>query len=346
MSQVGFQDYWVAGSRMYFRRDPVDSVVQAWEDLGTIQTVNPAITPEEATLVDPDGGVQTVVDQALVSIEESYDVTMNNLSLSNLSKLWLSSSPEDFTQTATYAKEVTHSLIAGSLMKIHDSDTDATLLYGLNSISGVYSGSPLLEDLTDVDASARTLTFAGSITVADGDAILIPSDATLTNIGNARTFTASGAQTSTTITVSETPAGDETGLTVSSKYGTGVLKIGVEWDTVSVDRGLIKLVEGGGVASGDFTVSFGMAALSGDRLLKPQTIKGTIQGKAILIYSRGNNTDQTMREMDVSVTPNSSNVQDSDFSNIVMTFKVLNDLTSSDPAGRVLQFKGDLPASS
>lgn len=343
MSKVGFQDFWVAGSRVYFKRDPIEAVVQPWADLGTIATVNPAVAPEVAELKDPDGGVQTVVDQALVSIDESYEVTLSNMSLENLSMMWLSTPPEAFTQAAVVTQEVVHALIAESLIKIHDSDTAATNLYGLSAIAGIYNGSPTAAVVTDIVAATRTITLSVAVTLADGDALLVKGT-DLATIANSRTYTVDGVHTTqTAIKVKEFPVADETSITGAAFHGATVLKVDVEWAPVSVDRGLAKLITGGGVTSGDYTVVYSIAALSGNRQLKPQTANGTITGSMILVYSRQNNADQTVREMNVSVTPASSNVQDADFSNFVLSFKVLNDLTSTEPAGRMIQFVGSLP---
>lgn len=342
MAQVGFQDYWVAGSRLYFQRDAVDSVVQPMIDIGTIATVNPNVASEQATLVDPDGGVQTTVDQALVSIDESYDVTMSNMSLENLSLMWLSTSPESFVQTAA-EKEVLHALLENRLIKVHDNDSAATNLYGLAAIAGIYSGSPTAHVVTAITPTTRIITLSVAASFADGDALLVKATG-LANIANSQTYTVDGVHTTqTAILVKETAPAVEAAITGAAVSGSTVLKVDVEFSVVSVDRGFAKLTPGGGVASGDYTVVFSTAALSGNRLIKPQTVKGTVTGKAILVYSRRNNADQTVREMDVSVTPNSSNIQDADFSNIVLTFKVLNDLSVADPAGRLLQFKGSLP---
>lgn len=343
MGKVAFQDFWIAGSRIYFQRDAIDGVEQPWLDIGTIETVNPQVTPEEVKLVDPDGGIQTIVDQALTSVEETYDVTAKNLSLENLAMMFLADAPTAFTQTAE-DKEVTHSILAGRLVKIHDSDTAKTLLYGLDAISGIFTGSVTSNTLTAINASARQLTFSSSVSVTDGDPILVTGDG-LSNKANSRTYTADGTQTGTTITVVERPTANETAVTVTAyteNAGT-IFKQGTDWDVVSADRGIARIIDGGAITSGDYTIAFSVAALSGNRTFNPQTAKGTITGRAILIYSRRNNADQTVREMEVAVTPNSSSIQDTDFSSMVLTFTVLNDLTSTTPAGRVLQFKGSLP---
>lgn len=348
MSKVGFQDFWIAGSRFYFKRDAIDGVAQPWLDLGTIDgVVNPSLNPEKVELRDPDGGIRKIVDTTVTSIEETYELGLRNLNLDNLSLLFLANAPTSFSQTAGN-KTVTHALIAGRLFKVHDDDTDATNLYGLSAIAGIYSGTVTTHSVTAIDASARTLTLAVAATFADGDLIIVAPSG-LANPANSRTYTVDGAHSSaTTISVIETPSSDETSVTVaaySENSGT-IYAQGTDWDVVSADRGLAKCIDGGAITSGNYTVVFGTSALSGNRVFNPQTAQGAVTGDAILIYSRNNNADQSVREMRASITPSGANFQDTDFSSMTLSVSVISEVTDAASAGRFLQFKGSLPTKS
>jgi hypothetical protein len=348
MGKVGHQDFWIVGSRFYFQRDPVDGVSQPYRDIGVIDVANPAITIEEAKLIDPDGGTQRTVDTGLSGIDEAYDITCKNINLQNLSLLFLAQPPEAFTQSAAN-HDVVLSGFAGELLKITDGDQfNPVNLFNLSRITGVYKGSVTAKVVTAISASARTITVTGAVTVADGDPIIVKPNG-LANPANAGTYTARGAQSSVTaIAVNEFPVANEVAITGAGLLkGTGtILKRGVDWDVVSLDRGFLKFIEGGAGTTDSWNVLFSTNAVSGDRVFNPQTVNGAVFGKAMIIFSRGNNAQQSVRECYVSLSPSSSALSDTDYSSITFRVTVIEDPNASTPAGRFLQFKGELPAKS
>ena len=347
MSKVGFQDFWVAGTRLYIERSGVN---QPLIDLGVISSIAPSVSPTVVELNDADGGALSLVDETLTQITESYDVTVSNMNLENLSLLFLSTAPEAFTQSSA-ANEVAQTVTKGRLVKIKDATGVA--LYGMQ-IAGITAatGSFATHTVDDIVTSSKIV----RLSVGDGDVTatytagkrFIVNGGGLTNIGNARTFTVVSSafvSTQTEITVSETPSGDETTLTgVTSTVSSGgvVYTPDSDFQIVSHDRGIVRILNGGTISSGSVKIFSTLAALSGARLLKPQKLKAVTKATAYLVVGRGNNADQSVRECQVSITPNSLNISADDFSNMVLTVKVINDLTATDPAGRFLEFKGSL----
>jgi len=349
VSIVGFQDFWVAGSRFYYQRDPINAVEQPWIDLGVVQPVNPSLEIEKLELEDSDGGVKKTVDERVTKIDETYDITCANLNLDNLSLLFLADPPEAFSQTKEL-KAIAHTFFPGRLTKIVDNDAAATPLYGISSISGIYNAPATSQVLTVTDITGKTLTVSGGnaqTELDDGD-FLIVHEGDMVNPANARTYTVDGEPPSTTtIDVVEQPAGDESGVTATTRHGAGVFEQDVSWGVYNLERGFVRAIPGAPVPpTTGSAIDFTTKALTGNRLLRPQSFKGEIQGLGILIWGRGNFQEQTVREARISITPSSANVQIDDFSNFVISVKVISDLLAADVAGRLIYFAGNLPTTS
>ena len=357
MSVVGHQDFWVAGSRAYFKRDTDDEGTQfPWIDLGVINPVNPAITATKVTLKDSDGGRKHTVDEAVPDIEEKHDITCSNMNLDNLAIMFMGSAPEEFTQAATAAL-ITHHVFPGRLAKLLDSAGNP--VFAITKVVGVYvrdaAGDLTAGTITTIVASTKTITISEDV-VAEfdaGDAIIVQPTG-LANPLNAGTYTVVSATdlgATTAIVVAETFAADETAITGSLLYkadsgdsGT-IYKQDIDWEEVSLDRGFIRMITGGAFTTADdVVIEYIPAALSGARIFYPQELQGVVQGKMILVWGRDNNARQTARVMDVSIAPNGSNITADDFSNMVLSCTVLNDLTQDHPAGFMVQFKGALPS--
>lgn len=139
-----------------------------------------------------------------------------------------------------------------------------------------------------------------------------------------------------------------TSIVVKNSGGTVTYTEGKAYDWISKDRGIIEILEAGDISDGDtILITITPAAISGKRLIKPQTSGGAIKGTGLLIFGRNNNAQQTVREAAMSITPSNTNIQSEDFSDFAITAKVLGDITDTvTPAGRMLQFKGDLPSMS
>jgi len=361
MSIVGFQDFWVVGTRFYFKRDNINSVVQPWTDLGVLQSVSPAFTIEKLELEDTDGGVKRTVDEALTKVDETYDVTVSNLNIDNLSIIFLSNPATDFTQTATEKIKVSHYAHPGRLIVLRDNDASSTKVYQVN-VAGVVNltGSATqteVTDLTDIDQSTLTFSFTSDPGFTAGDRfILMPTG--LSNTESAGTYEVASQSGSGPYDVVVTAgtgskiAGDETSLTGTSIYidnansDTNFYLEDTDWEVKSEDRGIIAMIDGGAFATaGNLGIYYSTRAISSAaRVLTPQSAS-EVKGEAILYMSRGNNAQQTSREIpSLSLTPTSLDLNADDFSSAVIQAKVLADTTLGESAGRMIYFKGDAPS--
>lgn len=353
MAKVGAQDLWVAGSRFYFQRDAIDSVLQPLIDLGRIETAQPTIEPTEIEIFDSDGGVNKKLASQVTQIDETYEITCSNFSPDNLALLFLGQGVQDFSQSAAGVTNVTHWGVPGKLIKIVDST--GVGVYSLGKISGLILGD--LVDfstavVTDITASTRTLTVSTDLTteLSVGDKVMLDP----TNLGaplNSGTYTVESV-TSTTVVVEETLASDESSITgVLVFKGTGdtgeVLGPGVDFEVVSLDRGIVRILETSTkmTTAANLHASYVTAAVTGERLILPQTVAGEVAGQGYLIYGRDNNAAQSVREARMSIVPSGTNLTADDYSNFSLSVSVLSDLlsTGSGVAGRLLSFKGELP---
>lgn len=357
MSVVGHQDFWVVGSRLYFKRDDIASTDQPWMDLGVIEAANPAFELEKLTLEDADGGLKRVVDEAVAKIDETYEIVCNNINMENLSMLFLADRPESFTQAATEKTEV-HTVVAGHLAHIHDTDDDETELFKIRNILAITDGGTLTEvtTLDTITRATRTMVFdAVDLTteLATGKVFIVHEDG-LTDTGNAGSFTvvSSSFSVDTTVIVEQTPGGavDETGLAASSRVShenAGVIYDPTDdWEIVSKDRGFVRMVDGGAISTGVVSIIFVPDAITGIRAFNPQESQDEVKGECMVFWGRSINAEQTARQMRISLTPSATNFTADEYSSVTFTVRVLNDLTSTEPAGRVVHFKGDVPAKS
>lgn len=354
MTVVKFQDFWITGSRFYFKREDQDGVEQPLRDLGTIKVANPELSPEVVELEDSDGGIRQVVAEALTKIEEVYNVECNNLNLDNLSMLFLSDDPAAFSQTST-AKIVKHYAHPGALVKIHDDDDRKSFLYKIKHIAGVYKdGTVTSVVLESINASTKTFKLTGDVTAEFdvGDKFIVKYTG-LTDYKNAGTYTVVTATLNsgkTDVVVSESVSSSEVSITGSVLYKADsgnsavILDNEVDWDVYSLDRGIIRMNSGSTLltAAGDVQVVFLTDDVTGKRLLRPQSLKGTLKGTGLIIFGRENNASQTMREFECTITPGGSGMSDTEFSSITFRVRVTSDLTADDPAGRMLMIKGAL----
>ena len=350
MANLGGQQFWLAGSRFYFKRDDINAVEQPWIDLGIIQPANPTLDIEEVEIYDSDGGVKTLADSQITKFTETYELVCSNLNGDNLALLFYANPPTAFSQTAT-EKTATIGCFPGRLFKIHDTDTAETPLFSLGTIAGVYTGATLTAVLTDITVSTKTLKVTGDITLAlaPGDPIIVHA-AGLTNIANSRTYkhvSDSFAGGATSIVVEETPAANEVAIVGQVRYeGGGTIYLqGTDWEVVDLDRGLGRMINGGAFAvSAALSVLFTPAVITSSlRLINPQNFEGKIQGIGMLFWGRENNAFQTVREATVILSPSASAIGVDDYSNMTIKAKVVSDITATIPAGRLLGFKGALP---
>ncbi len=351
MPLVGFQDLWVSGSRVYFKRDPIAGVVQPDIDLGTVISANPTFDIEEFECEDADGGRKKLIAKVLSKITENYDVELKNFSPDNQALLFVSDPPEAFVQAATPFdyEQFAH---PGRLVGLLDSDESivaAKRLYMVGDVLGVAeseanSGVPVpIESI-----STQTVQVTGDVTsyVTNGDSIILhgltaPADDGVKTVNSVPVFN----DPDTTFTVVETLADQGAG------GGTMVPQAFAEttdWEEVNLDRGLIRIVDGGAIAAAqDITIVPLPAAIVDDdgiRLVKPQSLEGTIEGDISIVYSRDGFARESVREARVSIIPSASNITPDEFSTNTLSITVLSDETKDPEEGRLLNYKGDTPA--
>lgn len=359
MGAVGFQDFWVAGTRVVFKRDDAGATKYPWLDLGLIKQAQPAFAVEKIQLEDPDGGVKKIVDEKVTKNDETYDLTIANFNPDNLALAFYANPPSTFTQTVDTLKTVTTYVFPESLIKLVDSDAAGTLLYGIKVVSALFKGTmstkPTPGSGTVISASAKTIVLSGDQTAVAGLAVgksFFVQPTNLVNKLNAQSYTvvSSVFATNTTITVAETPAADETGVTLTISHGDGtssniVYKPGVDWSVVSLARGLVRSLTGGAITpEGNISIQFLLAGLSGNRLVLPQTISGNVKGLAVVYFGRDNFSSDSAREARVSLSTTNLNMTADDYSDFVLQAKVLSSITVAG-AGRLLSIAGTLPAS-
>ena len=128
-----------------------------------------------------------------------------------------------------------------------------------------------------------------------------------------------------------------------------------DYEVVSKERGLIRFYDGGtnsisgmyaGLESGTTIGSIINGYTAGNsRLLKPQSLSSPVRGKGYIVFSRSNNTQQSVREFSCTVLPSSANFQVEDFSEFTLNVSVLSDIQADNIAGRYMYIKGDEPTS-
>lgn len=128
----------------------------------------------------------------------------------------------------------------------------------------------------------------------------------------------------------------------------GTTAIEFEIPSQGLDRGVIRILNttanttdlGSGA---NVDIDYAVSAISGKRIIKPQQLAGVVTGKGYLYHSAEGNARVTVREGRMSLTPAGGSFSDEEFSNMELTLRFLSDLTVTDPAGFLLNFKGTLP---
>lgn len=354
MSVVGSQRFMQVGSRVLFKRDD-DALGNkyALRDLGIVDSIAASFNKEQVDLYDTDGGKKVLVDSALSKIDEAYDVVLKNLSNRNFALALLANDPANFVQAQT-EKAVLLRCFPGDLIHMLDSDAAKTRLYKLDAFGGIYTGTILNKTLTTIVAATKTITLSGDQTAVAGLAptkSFIVQKLGLTKIANSNTYTIvtrtlNGGNTD--FVVAETPAGDEsaiTGAIIHENAGI-VYKRGVDWEIplFGLDRALVRILSAGALSTEqDVTCVFTISAISGKRLVNPQSLLGNFKGTCEVWIGADNNDYMTVREAKVFISPNGLNLNIDDFSTITLNVKVISDITQTTPAGRLVNVKGALP---
>jgi len=179
MGVVGFQDFWVTGSRFYFDRD--GTTQGQLLDLGVIDTAQPSFEVNKIELQDGDGGRLVTVDSEVTSINENYEITIKNFNTETLSLMFLANEPTALNQAfaAGDIDTMKVSLHPGHVAKLTSSSE------GVYGVSAATFTDAAAASLVDYDVSPSTADFrwvskergiikflaGGSLTLADGEVI-------------------------------------------------------------------------------------------------------------------------------------------------------------------------------
>jgi len=349
---LGHQDPWLAGSKMYFKRDNIGATQFPLIELGDIDPVSPAFAATKIEAVDSSSGRIKTRDERTIELLESYQVTCRNLRNQNLALLFLSLPPIDFVQSAAVIGPAGTKMFKGELSKV--TDAAGVELYGFDYIMGLYTGTVAFKTLTAISRANKTLTVTTDITASltPGDSVIVDPTG-LANKRNARSYTivsSSFGGGSTTIVVAETPAGDETAVTgtLTHENGGTIYNQGLDWvpaPFLDPAFGYVKVMPAGAIVDGAINVNVrgSQLALSGNRIVKPKSLTGEAQGQAFIVWSRGGDAEKTYREFRCSIAPVNAGFAIQNFSNAVFGVKVLTTPGSAEPAGKLLQAVGTLP---
>lgn len=345
----GAQDLWVAGARVYFKRDPVNAVEQPIIDLGTVVSANPTFDIETLDCIETDGGCKTLLSRVTSQVIESYDVELKNFSPDNQALLWFANNPEAFTQSATPFdyEQFAH---VGRLLKLLDGDS-GSFIYGVDKVIGVAeseanSGAPAaIESIT-----TQVVKVTGDVTgyVSNGDSIIlygldVPAEDGVFTVNGAPTYNTGTDDTDITVTEAITDQGGAGGTMVPQAFTKDT-----DWEDVNLERGLIRIIKGGAIAA-DQTVTVvvlpnAITDADGLRLVKPQSQEGQIEGQVMIVYGRECNARQSVREAKAQISPSASNITPDEFSTMTLQITVLTDETADPQEGRLLNWLGDTPA--
>lgn len=338
MSVNGAQLLMRAGSRVYFKKTSVGSTHYPLVDLGAMtEDTTPSIETEKAETYDPDGGVNTLLNESVTKLTEKWQFSTKNVSLENLNMAFLGEEATVLARTAdaeTFVSQPVANVFAGRLLQICDSSGDA--VRKITSVDAVYSapveqvGSGAnMVSLATVDLP-RTLEAGDILVSVDDTGLAATTELTVVSTS------VSGENTEVTVTESTSSCADD---------GTLQLKLvaDTDYEVKCLDRGLIKLIAG--MDDGDAVeVSYTPAALTGARKIYP--LKGTtITGTITVIISADNYGTEMAREALCSLTMTGLTLGLGDDNTIAFEATITKDETNSTaPYGELVHYKGDLPA--
>lgn len=200
MGVSGAQDFWIAGSRLYFQRNAEGGSSFPLVDMGVIQPANPSFELNEAELQDSDGGILRTVEKTIVSISEAYEIITSNFSPKARALFYLSDDPAEFTQSATPVTDIRHTAIVGELVKLVTSA--GVPIFNITSIEDVEldpDGTPttltLDTDYEEVNLARGIIRLlANGTTGSLGDEVALDIDYTPTALSGQRQLLPQKAQ--------------------------------------------------------------------------------------------------------------------------------------------------------
>lgn len=169
------EEFWMAGARVYFKRNDDGATTFPLLDLGVVRPggITPSFEVTKAEMKDSSSGIVRTVEETVTEVAESYQITLGNLNPDNLSLAFLAEAPEAVNVSATPKTNVTQlagDCHAGHLFQIRDSDGEPAR--GLASVDGVSVGSDdMVEDtdfeVVDLDKGLIRIIAAGDIETGD-----------------------------------------------------------------------------------------------------------------------------------------------------------------------------------
>ena len=204
---VGFQETWLVGSRLYFKRDDEGTTEYPTLDLGTITQTTPNFEPTIIQARDPDGGRLNLIDEGFTEINESYEVTCLNINNENLNILFYGNEAEKLFPTGTGTNTAVRHRAGvgpGKLTKLFSEnllsgETELKAAYNVSSLSGTKvsgGGALVLYDGTNAATADMELISAerglvrffsgGSRSLADQDLVDLTFTETAYGANNTR----------------------------------------------------------------------------------------------------------------------------------------------------------------
>lgn len=169
---IGSQDLWVVGSRAYFQREGAASLVE----IGTINTVSPAVEPVKVDLREYETGLGKLFDSTLTEFTETYEITTKNFYRDNIANLFLSSAPitrsnpnEDSGSTANraifnFTYDSNRHVVGSLFVAVDNAGVDPTnqVCYNLTSVLGL-SGLTSKVEIEDATRGIIKLTSVANL---------------------------------------------------------------------------------------------------------------------------------------------------------------------------------------
>tara|TARA_Y100000114_G_scaffold153211_1_gene172774 strand:- start:1146 stop:2081 length:936 start_codon:yes stop_codon:yes gene_type:complete len=282
---IGFQETWLVGSRLYFKRNDEGTTEYPTLDLGTITQTTPTFEPTVIQAKDPDGGRLNLIDEAFTEINEAYEVTCLNINQENLDILYYGNGTQ----------ELQPNTLDGNTLVPH------TVKIGPGKLVKVFEGGSPKAGETELKAAYN-------------------------------------------ISVTQIRKGSSGPTTLVAFNGTNAST--ADFEVVSAERGLIRFFSTGtnSLADGDTCrISFNENAYAAGntRLVRPQQASGPITGRAYIVFSRNNNTRQSVRECEATINVSSVAFGIEDYSSVTFNVSVLTDIHNTNIAGRYMLIEGN-----
>ncbi len=135
------------------------------------------------------------------------------------------------------------------------------------------------------------------------------------------------------------------GVTTVSSVGSLVL--GTDYEVVSLERGIIKLLPGGAfVTAGNLSITYTPRAITDttlNRQILPKSQGCTVMGQAFIIWGRCGNQQQTVREVRVAIESQGGSWTDENYAEVKLKMTPLSDPEAAMPDGRLLYWLGQEP---